>query len=197
MKYEMFFAKYFWFWVSHFPQKKLLKHNILCFRIKPLLINSRHLFAVFKLVEYLCGKKPTMIILTLWVTGFGLLSSSSASTRAKWLSCQIGRPSRLSLESYTHRHTWAHAHISTSYRDFCSPRCHTSSLPPGPGRRRQGRRSWRQSNWPRRTYSQNNTWSLTEAHLQNKKTRKYSNYFATHFPMSWSMIIKNTAQSIQ
>lgn len=41
-----------------------------------------------------------MMILTLWVTGLGLLSSSSASTRAKWLSCQIGRPSRLSLDNY-------------------------------------------------------------------------------------------------
>ena len=41
----------------------------------------------------------TIIILTLGVTGFGLFSSSS-KTRAKWLSCQIGRPSRLSRESY-------------------------------------------------------------------------------------------------
>ena len=40
----------------------------------------------------------TIIIFTLWVTGFGLFSSSS-KTRAKWLSCQIGRPSRLSRDS--------------------------------------------------------------------------------------------------
>lgn len=41
----------------------------------------------------------TMIILTLCVTGLGLLSSSSSRTRAKWLSCQIGCPSLLSLDN--------------------------------------------------------------------------------------------------
>lgn len=102
------------------------------------------------------------------------------------------------LPGELHTHTDTHEHTQSSFRHpteiFFSPRCYTSSLPPGPGRRMQGRRSWRQSNWPIRTYSQNNTWSLTEAHLQNNKTRKYLNYFATHFPMSWSIIIKNTAQ---
>ena len=40
----------------------------------------------------------TMIIFTLWVTGLGLLSSSSI-TLLKWLSCQIGWPSWFSLDS--------------------------------------------------------------------------------------------------
>lgn len=63
-----------------------------------------------------CFGRLTMIIFTLWVTGLGLLSSSSASTWAKWPSCQIGRPSRLSLESCTCRHAWGHTGIiCTSY----------------------------------------------------------------------------------
>lgn len=40
-----------------------------------------------------------MIILTLWVTGFGLLSSSSI-TLEKWPRCQIGWPSWLSRDNY-------------------------------------------------------------------------------------------------
>ena len=42
----------------------------------------------------------TMMIFTLCVTGLGLLTSSSSNTRAKWLSCQTGRPSRHSLDNY-------------------------------------------------------------------------------------------------
>lgn len=42
----------------------------------------------------------TMIILTLWVTGLGLLSSSSSITLEKWLNCQIGWPSWLSRDSW-------------------------------------------------------------------------------------------------
>lgn len=41
----------------------------------------------------------TMIIFTLWVTGLGLLSSSSI-TLEKWLRCQIGWPSWLSRDNY-------------------------------------------------------------------------------------------------
>lgn len=40
-----------------------------------------------------------MIIFTLWVTGLGLLSSSSI-TLEKWLRCQIGWPSWLSRDNY-------------------------------------------------------------------------------------------------
>lgn len=60
----------------------------------------------------------TMMILTLCVTGLGLLSSSSASTRAKWLSCQIGRPSRLSLDSYTLKHTNTNVSCKNSFQHF-------------------------------------------------------------------------------
>ncbi len=59
-----------------------------------------------------------MIILTLWVTGLGLLSSSSSITLEKWLSCQIGCPSWLSRDNYRskhnminwHQHTHGHTH---------------------------------------------------------------------------------------
>lgn len=46
----------------------------------------------------------TMIILTLWVTGLGLLSSSSSITLEKWLNCQIGWPSWLSRDSWVGEH---------------------------------------------------------------------------------------------
>lgn len=45
----------------------------------------------------------TMMSFTLCVTGLGLLCSSSARTRAKWLSCQMGRPSWLSIDNCERR----------------------------------------------------------------------------------------------
>ena len=42
-------------------------------------------------------------------------------------------------------------------------------LPPGPGRRKQGRRSWRPGSWPGRTCSQNSTLSPAEERLQDEK----------------------------
>lgn len=45
-----------------------------------------------------------MIIFTLWVTGLGLLSSSSSITLEKWLSCQIGWPSLLSRDNCGAQH---------------------------------------------------------------------------------------------
>lgn len=57
-----------------------------------------------------------MIILTLWVTGLGLLSSSSSITLEKWLSCQMGWPSWFSRDNYGSKRNdesiWQeHAHV--------------------------------------------------------------------------------------
>lgn len=60
----------------------------------------------------------TMIILTLCVTGLGLLSSSSSRTRAKWLSCQIGCPSLLSLDNYVRYILENDSHISNIHHRF-------------------------------------------------------------------------------
>lgn len=131
------------------------------------------------------------MILTLWVTGLGLLSSSSASTREKWLSCQMGRPSRLSLDSYTQicRTTKNNnkKYISQLNSINLFPylicvyfsKCYMHISPPAPERHRQGRTSWRQSNWPEQTCSQNNTWSPTGAHLEKRKKHSWNLLFHT------------------
>lgn len=89
-------------WGWHHVTFDCLKQTVWCLKTHSLLI---------RWTEFL-----TMMIFTLWVTGLGLLSSSSARTRAKWLSCQIGRPSRLSLDSCAHKHAGAHRYSSWDVR---------------------------------------------------------------------------------
>ncbi len=128
---------------------------------------------VYYITVSLMFPKLTMIILTFWVTGFGLFPSSSSRTRAKWLSCQMGRPSRLSRDSWTRRgewlgsmlsHIWVYMLYRTSYKHYKQ-----THWPLTPATHRRGRRSWTQSNWPEPTCSRNSTWSPADAHLQSDR----------------------------
>lgn len=88
--------------------------------------------------DCLCMQNVTMIILTLWVTGLGLLSSSSI-TLEKSLSCQMGWPSWLSRDNWSQKDGHDEKRLPASAAYVCAET--GGGLPQGPGRHTQGRKS--------------------------------------------------------
>lgn len=134
----------------------------------------------------------TMIILTLCVTGLGLLSSSSASTRAKWLSCQIGRPSRLSLESCMHRHTQTHRRLRAQSNILLGLKC-SKNITHHPYLQNQGD-TGREEGHEDEIVSQYRHTAETTHDLELRHTCKRQEFISTHYP--WILHIQNSAVNV-